>query len=89
MKMTLKRRMKINKTILNPITMPLPLALMVSVESFKQIATDGYGKRCKPQALRLLERFQITPQLCITTRCTCMEDAKIAVTVTRTCTGST
>ena len=33
MKMTLKRRMKINKTILNPITMPLPLALTVSVES--------------------------------------------------------
>jgi hypothetical protein len=33
MKMTLKRRMKINKTILNPITMPLPLALTASVES--------------------------------------------------------
>jgi hypothetical protein len=33
MKMTLKRRMKINKTILNPITMPLPLALTVSAES--------------------------------------------------------
>jgi hypothetical protein len=33
MKMTLKRRMKINKTTLNPITMPLPLALTVSVVS--------------------------------------------------------
>jgi hypothetical protein len=57
--------------------------------SFKQIAMVGYGKRFKHQALRPLERFQITPQLCITTRCTCMEDAKIAVTAMRTCTGST
>jgi hypothetical protein len=57
--------------------------------SFKQIAMVGCGKRFKPQALRLLERFQITPQLYITTRCSCMEDAKIAVTAMRTCTGST
>ena len=32
MKMTLKRRMKINRTILNPIIMQLPLALMDSGE---------------------------------------------------------
>ena len=32
MRMTLKRRMKINRTILNLIIMQLPLALMGSVE---------------------------------------------------------
>jgi hypothetical protein len=50
MKMTLKKRMKINKTILNPITMQLPLALTVSVESTSSrvaVTTITSSKRVK------------------------------------------
>lgn len=60
--------------------------LKFNLASFKQIAMDGYGKRFKLQAQKLLERYQITHLLCTTTKCMCMVDAKIAVTAMRICT---
>jgi len=57
--------------------------------SYKQIAMDGCGKRFKLLAQKLPEKYQITHLLCITTRCMCMVDAKIAVTAMRICTAWT